>query len=66
MRAFFESNGLHRLSLLHNNCALYGDAAVCGTRGWFFEEETGGEHDKKIMQREIGRLEISLKACRRP
>jgi predicted phosphohydrolase len=63
MNAFFEAHGLRRLSILHNNCAIYGDAAVCGTRGWFFEEETGGEHDKKIMQREIGRLETSLRAA---
>ena len=37
--------------------------AICGTRGWFYEEETGAAHDKKIMDREIGRLETSLKAA---
>lgn len=40
-----------------------GGLALCGTRGWFFEEETGAEHDRKIMLREIGRLETSLKAA---
>ena len=29
----------------------------------FLEEERGGEHDKKIMSREVGRLELSLKAA---
>ena len=63
MKTFFEQNGLTTLSILHNSCALYGAAAICGTRGWFFEEETGGEHDKKIMQREVGRLAASLRAA---
>ena len=62
MRAFFEKEGLQSLSILHNNCAFYEDVAVCGTRGWFFEEETGGEHDKKIMLREAQRLAASLAA----
>ena len=30
---------------------------------WFYEEEKGVEHDKKIMRREILRLETSLKAA---
>ena len=37
--------------------------AICGTRGWFYEEEKNGEHDAKIMRREIMRLETSLKAA---
>ena len=62
MNAFFEKNGLSRLSVLHNNAAVWGDYALCGTRGWFYEEETGGAHDAKIMNRELMRLECSLKA----
>ena len=60
---FFEQNDLTGFEILNNNCVLYGDYALCGTRGWFYEEERGGEHDKKIMLREIGRLETSLKAA---
>lgn len=60
---FFAENGVESVDILHNNCFFYGDYALCGTRGWFFEEETGGAHDKKIMLREIGRLETSLKAA---
>ena len=62
MNAFFERNGLDRLSLLHNNCVIWDDLALCGTRGWFFEEETGTEHDSKILAREVGRLRTSLAA----
>ena len=62
-RRFFDANGIRSVDILHNNCFFYGDVALCGTRGWFFEEETGTPHDKKIMLREIGRLETSLKAA---
>lgn len=61
--AFCEKNGLHKLTLLHNNCVLWEDVALCGTRGWFYEEERHGEHDAKVMRREIGRLEASLRAA---
>lgn len=60
---FFEENGISTIDILHNNCFYYGDTALCGTRGWFYEEERSASHDKKIMQREIGRLETSLKAA---
>lgn len=62
-KRFFAENSMESLNILHNNCFFYKDIALCGTRGWFYEEETGGEHDKKIMLREIGRLETSLKAA---
>jgi len=60
---FFALHGVDSIGLLHNNCYLYGDVALCGTRGWFYEEETGSAHDKKILNREVGRLEASLKAA---
>ena len=62
MNSFFEKNGFDNIKILHNNCLFYGDVAICGTRGWFYEEEIrGDEHDKKIMLRELMRLETSLK-----
>ena len=60
---FFREKGFDSLQILHNNSYVYGDYALCGTRGWFYEEETGGEHDEKIMRREILRLEASLKSA---
>lgn len=64
MNAFFEANGLASLSILHNNSFPYGDnAAICGTKGWFYEESTGTAHDKKLIERETLRLEASLKAA---
>jgi predicted phosphohydrolase len=45
---------------LNNNHYEYDDVAICGTRGWFFEEERSGEHDEKVFKRELLRLEASL------
>ena len=39
MKNFFNEKGITTLDFLHNNCALYGDYALCGTRGWFLEED---------------------------
>lgn len=61
---FFMDNSILGVEILNNNCIMYDEkTAICGTRGWFYEEETGGAHDKKIMERELGRLETSLKAA---
>lgn len=60
---FFDQNGFDTLWILNNNCHFYGDTAICGTRGWFYDEETGTPQDRKIMLREVGRLEASLKAA---
>ncbi len=60
---FCADNGFEDMHLLHNNCFTYGQFAICGTRGWFFEEERSGEHDEKVFKRELCRLEASLKAA---
>ena len=62
MKAFFAENGFSTLDVLHNNCHFYGETALCGTRGWFYEEDRG-EHSAKIFNRELIRLEASLKAA---
>ena len=60
---FCKENGFTDLHLLNNNCYEYDDYAICGTRGWFFEEERSGQHDEKVFKRELLRLEASLKAA---
>ena len=62
MLAFWNAHGIKGFSLLHNNCNFYGATALCGTRGWFFEEEADG-HNEKVFKRELLRLEASLKAA---
>ena len=60
---FCESNGFSDMWILNNNYYEYEDWAICGTRGWFFEEEKSGQHDAKVFNREMMRLEASLKAA---
>lgn len=60
---FCQENGFQDMYVLNNNCYEYEDWAICGTRGWFFEEERSGEHDGKVFRRELIRLETSLKAA---
>lgn len=62
MYDFFEKNGYDNFHILHNNAFLYENTAICGTRGWFFEEDApDGSHNQKIFNRELMRLETSLK-----
>lgn len=60
---FCQDNGFSNLYILNNNHFIYEDWAICGTRGWFFEEDRSGEHDEKIFKRELLRLEASLKSA---
>ena len=60
---FCQQNDFKNLMLLNNNHYEYNGVAICGTRGWFFEEERSGEHDEKVFKRELMRLEASLKAA---
>ena len=58
MRNFFKENNYTNIDFLYNNSYEYEDKIICGTRGWNSEE---GETDKKLINRELIRLEISLK-----
>lgn len=60
---FCTENRFENFHILNNNCFDYDGVAICGTRGWFFEEERSGEHDEKVFKRELIRLETSLKAA---
>lgn len=60
MYTFWNDHGITRFELLHNNCRFYDDVALCGTRGWFFEEDAAAP-DEKVFKRELLRLETSLK-----
>ena len=63
MNAYLKAEGFDTLHILHNNSYSVEGYAICGTRGWFYEEERSGEHDEKVFKRELLRLEASLKAA---
>ena len=60
---FFADNGLDSISILHNNSFVFEDRySICGTRGWFYEEESDPHHEK-ILNRECIRLETSINSA---
>lgn len=61
--AFCEKNGFSNQFILNNNHYEYEGYAICGTRGWFFEESRSDCHDEKVFKRELLRLEASLKSA---
>lgn len=60
---FCEDNGFSNQFILNNNHYEYDGWAICGTRGWFFEEDRSGTHDEKVFKRELIRLEASLQSA---
>ena len=60
---FFADNGLSPLCVLFNNAYRIGDISVCGTRGWFYDAKS--EQDGKVLNREVGRLKMSIEAGRK-
>lgn len=60
---FCKEHGFTDQFILNNNHYEYEGHAICGTRGWFFEEDRSGEHDEKVFKRELLRLEASLKSA---
>ena len=58
MDAYLQKNGLASIQILFNNAYRVGEYAVCGTRGWFLENDT--PEDVKVLNREVGRLKLSL------
>ena len=61
MNAYLKAEGFDTLHILHNNSYSVEGYALCGTRGWLFD--VGEPHDEKVMNREIGRLKMSLDAA---
>ena len=60
---FCLENGFNNQWILNNNHYEYNGYAICGTRGWFFEEERSSDHDERIFKRELIRLETSLQSA---
>lgn len=61
MRNFFEENQIFSIDFLFNNFHSFENIAICGTRGWTYEQDFKQAHDQKIYKRELLRLENSLK-----
>lgn len=60
---FCKDNNFSDQWILNNNHYEYNGVAICGTRGWFFEEARSSQQDEKVFKRELLRLEASLKSA---
>ena len=69
MQAFFDEHNIKSIRILYNNAYLLEDCIICGTRGWFVEENqqhTVGTTDYlRIVNREAIRLRLSLEEARK-
>ena len=54
---YLSENSFDSMSVLFNNAYEADGRAICGTRGWYYDKD--GEHDLKVINREIGRLKLS-------
>lgn len=59
MHEFLKEKNFNSIDIIFNNCAVVEGYAIAGTRGWFYDDSSG----KKVLLREAGRLESSLKAA---
>jgi predicted phosphohydrolase len=51
--------------ILQNNCVVLGEYVFCGTRGWTLPQEKNfTEQDRKIYERELLRLKMSLDSAK--
>ena len=60
---FCKAKNFSQMEILNNNHFEYDGWAICGTRGWFYEEQRSGQHDEKVFKRELLRLEASLQSA---
>ena len=58
---FLEENCFDTIKFLHNNHYRYENYGICGTRGWINETEVPA--DAKVLAREAGRLETSIRSA---
>ena len=59
MKRKLEQNNILNIDFLYNNSFEIENKILCGTRGWSLLEEDSDE-DKKIIDREVGRLKYSI------
>ena len=62
MDSYCSDNGFNTIDFLNNNHYMYEDIAICGTRGWAITTNTD---DRKIYNRELERLTLSLDSCKK-
>ncbi len=62
MDAFLDKNGFDSISILKNTAYMYGETAICGTRGWTIPSPDAppDSENVRMYERERQRLILSL------
>ena len=58
MRNFIKNNNFKNIDFIYNNSYEFENYIIAGTRGWSITDE---EMDRKLIKRELARLELSIK-----
>ncbi len=58
MRNYIKENQFKDIDFIYNNAYEFENRIIVGTRGWSFGEDP---ESKKMIQREVARLELSIK-----
>jgi len=66
MKVFLEENGFTNIDFLQNNSFEYKDISICGSRGWLNPQRNMSEENQRIFDREIIRMEMSIKTAKHP
>jgi len=61
IQKYLKENNFNTIDILFNNSYETEDYVIAGTRGWDYIKAS----ERKIIEREIGRLELSLKDAKR-
>ena len=62
---FVLDNQFSNIHFMQNNTFIYKDIVLCGSRGWIHPSWDGvTQKDRKIFDREVLRMELSLKAAK--
>ena len=62
LAAFCEEQRYRTIQFLHNKAFAVEDLLIAGSRGWLCDADMK-EADRKILDREVGRFELSLSAA---
>lgn len=63
LNKFLDANNFKSISFMHNNSFSIEGITFCGTRGWKCPgDDDFDREDEKIFERELQRLELSLKS----
>ncbi|WP_027622549.1 metallophosphoesterase [Acetivibrio clariflavus] len=63
LNKFLDANNFKTISFMHNNSYNIEGTTFCGTRGWKCPgDDEFSKEDEKIYERELQRLELSLKS----